>query len=519
MCFSSFCQNIVLKQIGSGTSLPSLLARVRTSFASNRSMGASVQALRQFHRAALAREQAVLSSSKLRRLERSTGVGGPELQRLWACFLQGEQRWPTLVSGVINDLVHFRIAFGEAVFPPHAPPPPPGSAASAPAGNGHQRQRSHSRLAMGGPTPLHESPRLWQGSGIVQATLAAADAAPCRLCVPPLPPLFHMDGEARPLQSCPRCTWLSDSTSVSPGVTAAIESTRPTASSEDCALAPFQQCTCGCSCISRVSGLETSVFGRLFLLLDGRSGLHRGYLDFEDFVAGCKIFTASNRAQRLRAVFRMALLASADGRGDDAEQAQAHVDAGADAAAVVSAADQSESHVVRGRVSRAGFTALVALFEELYHGHSYIAQPVSAPSASPPGAPVEVQQPQPQPQIPASLPASWLPASPSGKKASDDSSGSAAPSSPALLLSSQASSRMFVDAMFEKAAADRQRRAIQRWERGEDLAEAFDPTAATDLSPTGADGELDSLSYESFAHCIVLHPLISNFFRLDELAA
>ena len=495
--------NIVLKIIGTTTSIEQLTDRVRETMDTIPSMPDSIDALRKFHKHAIAKEASVLNVSKLRRLERSTGLASAEIQRLWDCFLQGADRWSVLVSGVCNDLVHFRAAFGAAVFPPHA----------------SDAEKSHSRRmsagASHGGVKEHESPKLWKGSGIVQATIAGGHAAPCILCVPPLPRSFHLPSDARPLQTCPRCTWLADGAASQPLIAAAIaQSPPPPVSAAAAAFSSSgslrRRCTCRCTCVSRMSGLSSSVFGRLFRLFDSRGGVYRGFLDFDSFLFGTSLFTQSNRAQRLRAVFTMAA-----GEADPA----AHTAAGNVLVLDDAEATAEEAHVVRGRVTRAGFVALVQDFETLYHGYAMMPAPEQPPSAG-----GETAAPPP-----ASLPAAWRstggathPASAASPVPVASPSSSAPPPRP-VVLSSLASSQMFVDMAFEKAAADRARASKAKDSAAAPLPPSSSPTAAARLTaaqpaaPAVISAD-DSLSYESFAACIVLHPLISNFFRLDAIA-
>jgi hypothetical protein len=356
--------------------------------------------------------------------------------------------------------------------------------------------------------------------------------------------------QAAVLRSCPRCTWLAQ------GVNHASAAVRDVLrrDSADAADLPVHQpnsCSCACTCSSRLPprALSRSVFGRLFLLFDSRlalnggfsssspfsarvpassssssssaaaAGAPRGFVDFESFVAGVKLFTQSERMERIRALFFLAQqeFDDEDDRDEDAGKNGEGADAHADDPALLG----------RTRVTRRGFVQLVSLFEELYHGRSLLlpAAPSPPPSASPAGSPV----------LQGMLPA-WQGTATSRTKRQESDDGivssssfpwsSTSPPPARPLLSSEASARMFVSMAFEKAGADQARaRSIHAPlpRAHSNSSSGIDGTAAANAPSLGCPSPVpahdsDTMDLHSFAQSIQLHPLINSFFRLDSMS-
>ena len=483
--------NVLSKIVGATTDTGVLVERMREyliSATSNTVSSASefpslVHHLRRHHRHHLTLEFTHLPSSRLRRYARSTGQTNEVLQRIWTAFssTHPEGAWPVHVSGVIQDLLHWRQALARAVFPSKAE-----QDHHSDGHHSHHHHHHHHEEDSGGIGDEDRSEaEKWKASGVAAAAFVPHGGAqkPCVVCIPPLPTPVHLATAPSALRTCPRCTWAIDDTTA--------DETSPT--DEKQSGGSSQRCTCRCGCAERgllqsPSACPPSVFSILFHYFDSSAfhstylpsptlgmglaagGGSRGYIDFEVFARACWMMTQSSREERLAAVFCMAGGKQEPETDDNTATRSSHPSSSPHA----SPSPSSTPSAPRGRILRHQFETFVQAFEELYHGTSLVT--ITAASQ---------QQPQTLP--------------------------------PVRMLSSLASSKMFVQMSFEKEWQNGRARVNSSAAAAEAAEGEEEPQEQSSslLSATGHPD--DSLSYDSFAAFIVLHPLISGFFRLDHI--
>jgi hypothetical protein len=511
--------NVLSKIVGATTGVEALVEKMREYLlGADREQGSSsaasefsslVHHLRRYHRHHLTLEFTHLPSSRVRRYARSTGQSNDELQRLWTAFssTHPEGPWAVHVNGVIQDLLHWRLALARAVFPSRSEQ---AEHHSHHGGGGGQHKHHHEDGDGGGGGGIGDEDRSeaerWKASGVAAAAFMphASRQSPCTVCIPPLPTPVHLATAPTALRTCPRCTWAMES---KPDGETDKNSTEAASS----ALQSTKECTCRCGCAERgllqSPACPPSVFSILFHYFDsssfhststppgsassassaaaagvvaaglGLTGGSRGYIDFEVFVRACWMMTQSSREERLAAVFCMAggKQEPDDETGDFAAGSTPPPSSSPRVSPSFSPSPSPSSSPAapRGRILRHQFESFVQAFEELYHGTSV----------------VTISANQQQQQRGASV-------------------------QPIRMLSSLASAKMFIAMSFEKERQNDRARA-NSCAAAEDGEEEHEEQSSSLLSATGSPD--DSLSYESFAAFIVLHPLISGFFRLDHI--
>lgn len=275
----------------------------------------------------------------------------------------------------------------------------------------------------------------------------------------------------------------------------------------------------------RARGLLSGVFARLFALLGPRDGI----LGFEEFISGVALFAKSNRSERLKLAFRFC--------------------------ATDTCTSASQPLTRESRLSLAELRSSVAMFDQLFNGirednretdlfcktvvlrtrEARLRKTATTSTATTPAAATTAAAapPVPEPDLsPVYVTVSLKRGA--GQKPTPQSSASNTPTAEAAHAGGSAFVASTVSAPLLAAAPNASASTptatatptaqltslVDGLQTVTALADGLTPHTQIDtLVAEDPDRELHpGLSFEEFASCVVLHPNLVNFFRLDDIS-